>query len=428
LYLSSALLFIPGAQAVRGFIRGMPYTASLLMLLWWLGRGAVIRWGWRGMTLLLISLALMAIGLAHPEANLFAGAGQFLFQLSIVGPFFWMSSQAIDPNRLRRLLGLIFLASAASAAAGLLQFTYPERFMPPEFNKSFAKAQEYLESLSYIDATGRKVYRPPGLTDLPGGACIGSAVTAALGLLLAARPRTTMLRRLLFLAMAGLGLVTLYLTLVRSMLMVVVLIYAIMCVMLIRQGRYRYSLILGAIAGGLVVGSFLIAASLGGENLSQRFVSIVETGVGKSFQSSRGLFLDYALRETAWEYPLGAGIGRWGTMLHYFGVYDRNPSPPLHAEIQITGWLFDGGIPLMISYSLAIVATMWGLYRLATNPRQAMAFPALVAICMNLFVVVQALAGPSFNSTTGLQFWLVTALVFRAAEWRRAPRPAVPAA
>jgi hypothetical protein len=423
LYLSSALLFIPGTQAVRGVIRGLPYASSLVLLLWWAGNGAVIRWGWPGMTALLASLGLMVVGLAHPEANLCGGAGQLLFQLSIVGPFFWIGMHSLSPERVRRLLGLMFLAGAASAAIGLLQFVYPDRFMPPEFSRVVAKDKVYMAGLSYLDATGRTVVRPPGLTDLPGGAATGSAVTAALGLLLAARPGTTMPRRLVLLALSGLGLVTVYLTLVRSLLMVVVVIFAGMCVLLVRQGRYKYAVILGTVAAGLVVGSFLLAVGLGGESVFERFFGVVEEGVATSYQSNRGFFLDYTLREAAWQYPMGAGMGRWGMMTHYFGAFDNNPSPPLYVEIQITGWLFDGGIPLMITYPAAILTALYGLYRLATTRGEAMAFPALVAICMNLFVVVMCLSGPSFNATSGLQFWLVTAVVFRATAWRRADRP-----
>jgi hypothetical protein len=424
LYLSSALLLVPGTQSFRGLIRGLPYASSLILLVWWLFEGAVVRWGWAGMGALLASLVLMGVGIAHPEANLFAGAGQLLFQLSIVGPFLWMGMHAPDPKRVQRLLNLIIVAAAASALVGLLQFTYPERFMP-EISESIAKDRVYMEGLSYTDAAGRKVVRPTGLTDLPGGAAGGSAVTAALGLLLAARPGTTLPRRLVFLSLAGLGLLTLYLTLVRSLLMVVVLIYAGMGLLLIRQGRYRYALILGAVAGGLVVGSFLLAVSLGGENVFERFFDIVETGVATSYQSNRGIFLEHTFRELVWEYPFGAGMGRWGMMIHYFGRFDGNPSPPLWAEIQITGWLYDGGIPLMITYSLAALMALFGLYRMATTWGHTMAFPALVALCMNLFVVVQSLSGPTFNSTSGMQFWLVTALVFRAAEWRPSGRAPV---
>ena len=54
-----------------------------------------------------------------------------------------------------------------------------------------------------------------------------------------------------------------------------------------------------------------------------------------------------------------------------------------------------------------------------------MAYAALIALSVNLFTVLQASAGPTFNATGGMQFWLVAAIVFRAADrWRAQHQPA----
>ena len=53
-----------------------------------------------------------------------------------------------------------------------------------------------------------------------------------------------------------------------------------------------------------------------------------------------------------YEYPLGAGLGRWGMAAGYFGTAG---APGLWAEIQITGWMIDGGVIMIVVYGGAIV-------------------------------------------------------------------------
>ena len=153
------------------------------------------------------------------------------------------------------------------------------------------------------------ILRPPGLTDLPGGAATGSAVTAMLGLMMAARPGTTPVRRLAFIALAGLGFVTLYLTFVRSLLMGLVLVIGGVCLVLARQGRIKQGLVLAMIAGVIVLASFSLAVALGGEAVFQRFTGVLETGVGESFRSNRGIFLEHTFSELIFDYPLAPAPG-----------------------------------------------------------------------------------------------------------------------
>jgi hypothetical protein len=147
--------------------------------------------------------------------------------------------------------------------------------MPPEFSGGLYKVQGYMDMLAYTDAKGRKILRRPGLTDLPGGATTGSAVTAVMGLILAARPGTPPLRRVACISIAGLGLVTLYLTFVRSLLMGAVVIVAFTCLLLARQGRLRQGLVLVVTGGVLVIGSFRLTVTLGGNGVFQRFFGIL---------------------------------------------------------------------------------------------------------------------------------------------------------
>ncbi len=43
-----------------------------------------------------------------------------------------------------------------------------------------------------------------------------------------------------------------------------------------------------------------------------------------------------------------------------------------------------------------------------------LSYAAAIVFCSNIFVVSQTLAGPAFNSTTGMYFWLPTAVVLAA--------------
>ena len=82
----------------------------------------------------------------------------------------------------------------------------------------------------------------------------------------------------------------------------------------LRQGRVVQSGWIAVFAGVVVLAGFGWAVSVGGDAIYDRFFNIAESGVVQTFQESRGFFLEYTLRETLFEYPLGAGLGRWGMM------------------------------------------------------------------------------------------------------------------
>ena len=82
--------------------------------------------------------------------------------------------------------------------------------------------------------------------------------------------------------------------------------------------------------------------------------------------------------------------------------------PPIHVEIQLTAWLVDGGLPLVVLYGGAIAAAMLALWRRATVGTGLGTYAAAVVLCLNLFMVGQSFAGPTFNSLGGIQFWLLT--------------------
>src|SRR5262245_33239891 len=103
-----ALLFIPAAQSYRMLIRAAPYVASFAGLVVFFTRRASVgplpttsRW-------LLASFALLAMSLLHPDTHLRAGIAQVIFQISIAAPMFWVGRALVSPERLARVLWIIF--------------------------------------------------------------------------------------------------------------------------------------------------------------------------------------------------------------------------------------------------------------------------------------------------------------------------------
>jgi hypothetical protein len=409
------LLFVPGSQAYRVYIRGFPYVASLIAL------GACLRSrgadsGTPGARWILASLGLMVASLVHPATWLMSGAAQVVFQLSIAAPVFWIARSWLTADRLERVLLLVFGANFLSAAVGLLQVYYPQTFMPPEFSRLALRLNaDIVGALTYIGADGREIVRPPGLTDLPGGAAVSATVTALLGFAFATRERTTHQLRLWFIAAAVIGLTVVYLTQVRSMLVMICVCMMAAGAVRLRQGRVAHTAWIVGSAAVLVVGSFTWAVAVGGDSVVDRFQSILDVGVVESYQANRGMFLSYTLQELLYEYPFGAGIGRWGMMSAYFGDPTNWQFPALWAEIQLTGWLYDGGVLLWICYAAAIATATYYTYRIASSSEPHLSDLATMVMSMQVLVIGLCFTGPVFNTQTGIVFWLLSASVYGAA-------------
>jgi hypothetical protein len=345
------------------------------------------------------------------------GMAQCAFQLSIAAPIFWADRAVRDEKQLRRLLWVIFLSNGLGAMVGLLQTYYPEYFMPSEFSSlALSRNEAAISSLTYVGAGGREIIRPPGLSDIPGGAAVNGMMASLLGIALGLEWNQSRVRRLFCLAMAVIGMVTLYLTQVRSLFLMMLVALFALCVLLIRQGRGAQTTWLLSISVGLVAASFFWAISIGGDQVFSRFLNLAEEGVVYSYQIHRGQFVEYTVSELLSKYPFGAGLGHWGMMAVYFGRYDGPSAELIHVEIQMTGWLLDGGVLMWMFYGGAVFAALWFAYRkAATRLRPNLAYLAAIAFSFNLLIAGSAMAGPTFNTQLGMQFWLVTAALFGAA-------------
>lgn len=422
-YCSTAVLLLPGTQPIRLFVRAFPYVLSLAMLYVIGNTHRKRRMLPPGGILLTLALILLAINLLHPSTDLPAGVAQVVFQLSIAAPFYWASRLRLDRRRLDWLLWLMFVSNAASAVLGLLQVYYPDTFMPPEFSaQALAMNPATVESLSYRSVTGELITRPPGLTDMPGGAAVGAVITTLLGLTFGTQALLAWYKRAAYFGLAGIALVTIYFTQVRSLLLMAAAAVVVMSLLLFRQRRVVQATTLAVMTAVLLVGAFSWATAFGGESVYDRFIVITETGVANSFQENRGIFIEHTVDELLYEYPLGAGLGRWGMMRANFGSLD-NPNESIWVEIQMTGWLLDGGVLMWITYGGAIALSMLFVYRQAATASTGLSYSALTVFSLNLIVVGLSFSGPAFNTQLGIQYWFLTGLLYSAVRTVRQAGP-----
>lgn len=419
-FLWGAILFIPGTQQIRSIVRALPYLTSLGMLAIYLPRRVTRAYG-ASAALLVAALALLVANLLHPTTQLRAGIAQCIFQLSIAAPVFWASKAVRSPQKLERALLFVFAMNLASAGLGVLQVYFPAYFMPSQLNQNLA--QDYLSMLSYVGSDGRVIVRPPGLTDTPGGAASAGALTALIGLGLTLQKRKPWQTAALLGAVA-MGLAAIYLTQVRSLLLMTLGAVVVLGAIAFHAGRIAQGSWVLATGGVITFASFIWATSMGGSVVTSRFLSIANTGTIRTYQQERGGFLTYTVTELLDQFPLGAGVGRWGMMNAYFGGNDNFRSPPVHVEIQLTGWLLDGGWPMWIFYGGAIAASLVAGLRLASSPEAHLSELAAVAVTVEILITGMAMAGPAFNTQLGILFWALTAGLYGAAAGERRDLPA----
>ena len=406
-----AALFVPGAQAYRTPVRAMPYLVSAAALVYYFRAPtgeplhASARW-------MLASFGLLSVNLLHGTTHSMAGVAQIVFQISIAAPIFWMARAVRSDRRVMRMVWLLFAASFASSALGILQVYYPNTFLPPEFSTlGLEKNPEIISSLTYRGADGREIIRPPGLSDMPGGAAASAMVTVTLGLALAFRRGLAGVWRLGCAAAATIGMTALLLTQVRSLSLVAAASLGVFAALRFRQGRAGDALASVGVGAALVIGAFVWAVAVGGDALIDRFSGLVNDGVIHTFKAQRGVFLTYTLSELLYEFPLGAGLGRWGMMHVYFGDRTLWQAPPIHVEIQPTGWLLDGGVLLWVAMGGALVMALRTTYLVAIHASDTLQDAATAIVCLQLAVLCLCLTGPVFNTPVGIQFWAVTGAV-----------------
>jgi hypothetical protein len=406
----TAMILAPVGGLRIGF-RAATYLGSVALLV-------LLPPGGRPHPVRLVALAVVAITaleLLHPSLNTpFAGLGQLGMTLAVWGPVFWVARIRLTPETLRRALLLVWAFNTLSAAVGVLQVYYPDRFAPdPVFLRQVMG--DAADGLLVTLDDGRQVYRPMGLSDTPGGAAASGSVAILTGLgLLWTMPGRVL--RLLTIPAAFIGMFCIYLCQVRSTLVVTAVSLLGIVALHAARGYAARAVVLAVATAAVVLGSFIWAATVGERAVTERLGTLAQDSAVGTYYANRGFFLEITLTEHLPEFPLGAGLGRWGMMHNYFGDPVNPDSRPLYAEIQATAWVFDGGLPLLLlGYTAVLLAVLLAVQLAVKARRLEDADTAAVVAALGLGVLVTTFGYPVFVSQTGMMFWVLNAALFAAA-------------
>ena len=402
-----ALLYLPGSQAFRLPIRFSAFAISLAAFAWYQVESTMQAPRSQMQPLVAAIMALLGLMLFHPEtSSIQGGIAHMAVYFAVLAPLFWAPEFVKSPEQLARLLWILLLCSGANAVVGVLQVYDPARWLPAEFSRIVLSGAGGLNSATYIGPNGQRIVRPPGLFDTPGAVCGPAMFAALLGLIFAVSAIPAW-KRALSLAMAGAGMAAIYLSQVRVSLVAAVVMMAVYAMVATRQGRIGKASQFSILATGAVMLSLSLAVALGGTSITDRVNSLFASDPFTVYQGARGDLLAYTFFDLLFQYPLGAGLGRWGMASGYFA--STNPSSGgLWAEIQFTGWMIDGGVLMVAVYVGALAVTTITQYQIA----QATQFPRL-AVCAA--VILAANIGPAlitisftpFVTQSGIQYWFL---------------------
>lgn len=410
-FAAAVVLVLPGGQAARFLIRSLPYLGNIGLLLVYSRRSP----SWKlfpGTHWLLLVSVLLAAEMLNPKTALIPGLAQVVFCNAIDVSAFWGGKGIRDKRRLDRILYLTFLFAAAGAVVGFLQAKFGI-LMPAQFSSvALASDPRKIEELTYIGANGQAIIRPPGLSDMPAGACGSAMYATVLGVALALGSGSFRWASIPYLAVVLVATITLYLTQVRIMFIAAVVGVALISWAAARQKR-RYGVRIVVAAAAVLSVAFIYAVAIGGASVSDRFASLVAKDPGKTYQANRGHFVTHTIDDLLPAYPLGAGLGRWGMMRTYTQNYVEAGDPPaIWAEIQMTGWLLDGGFLMWILYGGAIISSLVYSYKTASSHSDPeLRYLAGIVFTLNAVTVLMAWDAPVFNSGLGGEFWKLSSAI-----------------
>ena len=413
-----ALLYLPGTQPIRFYVRVASFAISIGLLAWWAYGNAKSRQPHPAQSWLVASMVYTAAMVLHPfTSSMVGGLAQLVLYVSVMAPVFWAPAIVRGPDHLARLMTLLLVCNGVNALVGVLQVYDPDRWMPQEMSRIVTESAFGLGAVSYRGPNGQLIVRPPGLFDNP-GAVAGPGMYAALLGLVFATSAAPLWKRALALGGSFAGVAAIYLSQVRVSLVVLAVMLGAYVTVLVLHRRAQRALLFGGIAAGIVVATFTFAISLGGESIAKRTLTLFEQDPMSLYSASRGGQLVYTFDDLVSTYPLGAGLGRWGMIAGYFGAGSQS----LWAEIQVAGWAIDGGIPLVILGVAAPVIALLALWRMARHDRDPKVRAcAAVALAANLGTAALIFSFTPFVTQIGLQFWFLAGAVHGLAT-----RPASP--
>jgi hypothetical protein len=407
-----AILYLPNTQAYRLPARIGAYGISVYAFaMWWFDRGGrkeskhpAERW------LMMVGVLLTAM-IVHPGTpSLLAGVAHCVLYFAIFSPIFWVPGYITSRRRLVRVLGVILLCNGLNSLVGVLQVYDPDRWMPRQLSVMFQgeAGKNALAAVTYTGPNGRQIVRPPGLFDTPGSVCGAGTLAAVLGLIFCLEP-IAWWKRLAALAMAGCGMAVIYLSHVRSSFVVTLAMMGLYVALITTQKQAKRAAGFVGLGTALVVGALSFAVMLGGEGVQERFLTLLGDDPRSTYYNARGAQVEYAFTDLVERFPLGAGLARWGMAAFYFsettGAIDEDIP---FAEVQPNAWILDGGWPLLILYSLALIATVGfdlALIRSLQDPGDKLL--ASIVVATNFGTLFFVLTFVPFGTAAGMQFWFL---------------------
>jgi len=118
-------------------------------------------------------------------------------------------------------------------------------------------------------------------------------------------------------------------------------------------------------------------------------------------------------------------LARYGMMNYYFGNNNDPKRAAIWVEIQWTAWLLDGGVPLILAYVAALVLCFFSAFRLLRR-KGAVSLWAAILVAYDIGILTNTLDYSPFVGQMGLEFWLLNALLFAAAQAEPDPRKFLP--
>ncbi|HEX4948627.1 MAG TPA: hypothetical protein VFZ34_18270 [Blastocatellia bacterium] len=402
-----AILYFPGTQFLRVPIRVAPYGIGLIALVWWLfkQRRSLPRhpagpWLW-------LAIAWTALMILHPGTNtLVAGLAQTLLYLAVMSPLFWASAFVQSTQRLKRLLVLLLICNAINSLVGVLQAYDPATWLPKEISYTFKYDQFSGMHLTYHAASGELMFRPPGLFDTPGFVYTAGMIAALLGMVFFLG-KFAFWKRLIAGALALLGAAAVYLSHVRSGLVVMIVMMAVyFFVLIFIQKQFSKAILFVGIAALLLSLTFTYTILVGGKETSDRMLSLIREDPLKVYDKYRGFMVVQAFSTQIFEYPIGAGLARWGQMRWYFGDESNVNSPLVWAEIQLPAWIIDGGFVLLFLNLAALTINTSYLIRINRKASEPdFKFCASVIVAMTVGTSVMIFSYVLFSTQLGMQYW-----------------------
>lgn len=418
------LLLVPSLSSARVIMRSAAFGVSLAFLALIPSRGA---WRTPLRTCAICILALLGLEFFHPDGGgLFAALAALMLDLAVLGPIFWMPRTGTTALNLQSLITIFWLFYSASAVLGVLQSYFPGQFQPPLSAVWAANSRQMLAGLEIELASGIRVFRPMGLTDSPGGAAFAGLYAVLFGTGVLVTPKRPFRgARLVAVGSMVAGLMCLYLCQIRALLVMTAVCVVTLLGLLLLSGRISKVVgLLGAVSA-IVPGAFILALAIGGKSMASRLGTLVESDPGTVYYANRGHFLEATLFDYLPQYPLGAGLGRYGMLNAYFG----NAADALWVEIQWTAWLFDGGVLMILLYLLAILLASWGCLKVALGRTGAsdpsLALWAAVICAYNVGALAICFNYPLFVGTGGVEFWLLNMAVLCAAHTESRASPSM---